>query len=715
MNRYAYLATGRMVALMERVSKLKVRIHGQERIPDGSLIFVVNHFTRIETILLPYHIFRTMGVPVWTLADASLFEGAFGTFLDKVGTLSTRDPDRDRLIVKSLLTGEANWIIFPEGRMVKDKGAFQRRFFPRGKRWRPRSGAASLALRTEFYRERLRLLSKSDPEEAQRLKTLFGIADLAPVLSRKTWIVPVNITYYPLRAQQNLLSGLADRFLKGIPSGLKEEILTEGSMVFRGVDVDIRIGAPLAVTGSLCAPRIQHDIAARERIDFDDGIASLKEMRREAVRLMERYMSAIYGLTTVNHDHLFASVLRATLFQSISEDDFRRRVYLVVSGCHNACGVTYHNSLESEQISLLTDDRYHKYRDFLLLALETGVVTRRDGELIKERLRSSPPFEPTKIRLENPIAVIANEVVPLSALQREVRLTAWLPAWEVRRRVANLLERRAREEFESDYQTFYRAGESKDRSVGAPVLLRGSSRRLGVVLVHGYLSAPKEVAELARFLNEKGYWVYQVRLKGHGTSPEDLALRTGADWIESVDLGYALMSTICRRVAIGGFSFGGGVALECASRIPTLAAAFAVSPPHLLRDISSRLAPALTVWNRVLKGVKFRGAKMEYVQTAPERPQINYGRLPVAGLWELERFMRELGPKLSRVHIPTLVVQGDRDPVVDPRGSRRFFEMLGSKEKEYLLFPRGNHGILAGEGAHEIHAAIGAFLEPLAS
>ncbi|MBC7963979.1 MAG: 1-acyl-sn-glycerol-3-phosphate acyltransferase, partial [Steroidobacteraceae bacterium] len=119
MNRHAYLATGHVIALMKALSKVNVNIHGRENIPDGSLIFVVNHFTRIETFLLPYHIYYLTHRPVWSLAHPDMFSGAFGQLLEAGGAFSTSAPHRDRVIVKSLLTGEANWIIFPEGCMVK--------------------------------------------------------------------------------------------------------------------------------------------------------------------------------------------------------------------------------------------------------------------------------------------------------------------------------------------------------------------------------------------------------------------------------------------------------------------------------------------------------------------------------------------------------------------------------------------------------------------
>lgn len=713
MNRKAYLATGRMIAMLQGFSKLRVNVHGKEHIPEGSVIFVVNHFTRIETVLLPYHIYRLTKVPVWSLADASLFAGPLGRFLDLMGAVSTKNPDRDRVIVRTLLTGEASWIIFPEGRMVKDKELFRKRLLLPSSGVRPRSGAATLALRTEFYRQRMLRLRGVAPEEVARLQGMFQIPDLGPLGKGKCHVVPVNITYYPLRARENALSRLTELFLSEAPQHLKEEMLTEGSMLLSGVDIDIRFGSPIDPSLYLRSRSVEADIVSTASYGFDDRLPSLNEMKAEANLLMQRYMKSIYGLTTVNHDHLFASLLRAYPFKTIDEDDFRRRVFLLATQCVGEAACKVHQSLTTGQVPLLTDDRYHKYREFRELALEKGVVMCKDGALVKDRAKFSAPFEMQRARIDNPVGVIANEVLPLTVLQREVHLTAWLPAWLVKKRVAQILERQALEEFDADYRQYFKKGESKDIEVGMPILLKGRSRALGVVLVHGFLSVPAQMLELARYLQGKGLWVYLVRLKGHGTSAEDLAQRTGGDWVESVDLGYALMKALCERVVLGGFSFGGGVALDCASRVGDAAGVFAVCPPQRLLDISSRFAPAVTVWNRVMDVFSYQWAKKEFVESVPERPELNYSKIPVRGLRAMERFMSELEPKLPGIQTPVLVLQSEGDPVVDPRGSQRLFEMLGSEHKKYQRFPLKRHGILAGAGSDEVHAAVGAFLDTM--
>jgi len=716
-NRHAYLASGHVIALMEALSKVNVNIHGRENIPDGSLIFVINHFTRIETFLLPYHIYHLTKQPVWSLADASMFSGAFGQLLEAIGAVSTKAPHRDRVIVKSLLTGEANWIIFPEGCMVKDKLFVEQTRYAvscAGGRRAPHTGAATLALRTEFYRQRLRRLATELPAEAERLQQLFGIDDLTPVFAGKTSIVPVNITYYPLRAKENAISRLADIFLGGLADRYHEELLTEGAMILDGVDIDIRFSRPVETGACLTCGPIEQDMFSPQRIDFDDRLPSRQAMRREAYGLMRHYMTAIYNHTTINHDHLFASLLRSLPFKRFSEDDFRQRAYLL-STSKALAGLYRHQSLESGQVALLTDDRHHKISEFLSLALETGVVRREGALLVKDSTKFSSPLDLNRARIDNPVGVIANEVLPLKGLQREVVLTAWLPAAFIAAMVHKSLLRRAEQEFDADYLTFFRTGESKEREIGRPYLLKGRSRKVGVVLVHGFLAAPQELAELADYLGRQGLWVAVVRLKGHGTSPDDLALRTGDDWRESVDSGYAALKMVCHKVVLVGFSFGGGLALDCAARNRPVAGVVAVSPPMRLQDFSSRYAPSLEKWNRLMAAVHFQKGKREFLEITPEHPDINYHRLPVSGLVALEQFMNVLETRLPDITTPALIIQSQGDPVVDPAGSKQLFDQLGSPQKEFRTFDFERHGILSGEGAGKVHTVIGEFIEIIRS
>ncbi|MCG6879315.1 MAG: alpha/beta fold hydrolase [Deltaproteobacteria bacterium] len=715
MNKFAYLTTILAVKELAQLSKLNIRIHGEKNIPHGSIIFVANHFTRIETLFLPRQIYQRVGIPIWSLADYGLFKGPLVDIFDKLGVISTRDPHRDHLIVKTLLTGEAAWVVYPEGRMVKskkiiDKGRYMISYG--GDKRPPHTGAATLALRTEFYRQRLKALEIAAPAEAKRLMASFQLATFDGVIKRRTYIVPINITYYPLRVHENRVSRLFEKALGNLSERGIEEIMAESTMLLSGVDVDIRFGRAIEMGRLLQKPFILKDIASTRRIDFDDPIPARKPMRKIALHVMFEYMSAIYRMTTVNHDHLFASMLRAIPQRKINEKHFRQKIFLAATQNLDKAKVYRHEDLEKDQVHLLTDDRYGQYRSFLSLALEKNVIRETKGDLIKDPSKFKHVFDFHRIRFENPIKVMANEVEPLSKLQRNIRLIAWCPPFLVGHHIVKVLMNRAVRRFKQAYRAFYRKGESKGMEVGMPYLIGNHRfRRTGILLVHGYMAAPPEVRELAEYLGRRGFLVYAPRVSGHGTSPDDLVTRTRLDWMKSVDEGYAIAGSLCKEVVVGGFSTGAGLALDLATRVKGITAVFAVAPPLRLQDFSVRFLPAIGAWNRSMELIKMESAKMVFIKNSPENPHINYFRNPVNGVRELGFLMASLERKLHQISIPALVIQADGDPIVNPKGSRRIFEQISSRDKEYLLFNFSRHGILLGKGAEKVHRAIGDFVQ----
>ncbi len=717
MNRIAYRTTGLLVKVLENLSRARVNLHATENVPSGNNIFVVNHFTRIETFVLPTHLFNFTQTPIWSLAAAEFFQGTFGSYMDNIGAVSTQNPDRDRLIVKTLLTGEAMWVIFPEGRMVKNKKIIEKGRFMisyAGGKHPPHTGAATLAMRTEFYRQRLFALSETNPEEAARLLVRFEIDAISDISPRGTHLVPVNITYYPVRARENAISNLARNLVENLSDRLIEELMTEGNMILSGVDMDIRFGDAIDVTPYLNDPAIQRDIHTTKVFQFDDILPSKKKMHKSALKAMQAYMSAIYHLTTVNHDHLFASILKLYPFSQIDVMDLKRRAYLAATSTLKDLRIYYHESLNGDQTHLLVDDCYGKYQDFISLAIEQKYVKQKRTKLLK----ISPIGDVINFhlaRIQNLISVIANEVEPLLKFQRLVRRVAWQPAFLIRKKVVQELIKKAKDEFSRDYQKYYIENESKEMFVGTPMLYKARSRRVGIVLSHGYMAAPMEVQDLARYLQKQGYWVYTPRLKGHGTSPEDLAQRKYQDWLAAVEEGYVLMRSICERVVLGGFSTGAGLALHLAARVKDISGVFAIAAPLRLQDLGARFASTLDAWNRLMDKIGQGKAKKEFVNNSPENPHINYLRNPISGVSEIEKLMESLYPMLKEIEIPALVVQSHKDPVVNPKGSETIFKQLGSKDKKYTLFNFERHGILLGDGAERVYQTIAEFIQHLDS
>ncbi len=715
-NSIAYRTTGLAIKTLSNLSKARVTLHGQEHIPEGSKIFVVNHFTRLETFVMPYYLHKLLDQPVWSLAASSLFVGTFGRYLQSVGAVSTEDPDRDRLIVKSLLTGEASWIIFPEGRMVKSKKIVEKgRFIVSyaGGKHPPHTGAAFLALRTEFYRQRMLQLSHSAPMETRRLLPKFNLESLEKISRKGTFIVPVNITYYPLRARMNIINQLAARLVEDLPERFTEELMTEGAMLLSGVDMDIRFGEPIDIGPYLRKKPILRDLHSTRTFGFDDPLPCLKCLRHAAFKIMQRYMESIYGMTTVNHDHIFASLLKYSPRSRIRKQAFRNRAFLAITQGAAHLPIYLHRNLREDQIQLLIDDEHEFLKDFISVARESDVLIPYFQDWLRRQAKFGRIFNFHRARIDNPVAVIANEVEPLTALQKKISRLCWMPAMMIRSRLFRLFKEAAQNDFRNDYKDYAIAGESKPRRIGAPVLMKGRNARIGIVICHGYMAAPEEVRLLGEYLNRRGYWIYMPRLKGHGTAPEDLAQRSFREWIRSVEQGYLLIRNRCRRVVLGGFSTGAALALELASRIDSLAGVFAVSTPLRLQYLSSRFAPFVDTWNKLMERVHLDDARMDFVENQPENPDINYLRNPVSGVRELERLMDFVEPKLADVKVPALVIQSQEDPVVNPKGSERIFQLLGTEDKQYLLFNYKRHGILRGPGSERVFRAIATFIEQL--
>ena len=714
MNRSAYLTTGFAIKALANLSKAKIALHGEENIPAGPTIFVINHFTRIETFLLPAIIFNLTDIPVQSLAHSSLFQGGLARFFDLVGVLSTVNPKRDEIIVASLLSGAANWIIFPEGSMVKTKQIIQRGRYmvtdPKGMR-QPHTGAASLALRTELYRHRLLHAGRQPGKQTEEILAHLHLASLAEVRNTATTIMPVNLTYYPLRARENIVSSLAAKMVKDIPARMLEEIMLEGTMLLSGVDIDIHFGKPIAITPYLDRPEIRRELQQHDFTGFAMPVGLKAVLQNLAGEVMQRYMHHIYAMTTVNHDHLFAAFLRLYPFRSIRTADLQRRVFWAATllGERDYSGLRLHQSLRSNQIHLLTDDRFSKFSNFLRLAIDTKIIQQKDDLLLKDRSRLSTAISFHRGRIDNPIEVIANEVEPLPALKKLLLSLAWQPDFLLRFTLVRYLLKKEQLHHRLDQVNF---ATGKPLPETSSFLLPSYRRHIGIVLIHGYLASPAEVRSLARHLQRRGYWVYAPRLPGHGTAPGDLATRDYQEWINAVETGYALMKTICDRVVLGGFSAGASLAFDLAARSNSVAGVFAIGPPLHLQDYTTDFMPAIDVWKRLVK--KLRGSDtQQFFQFITTNPHITYRQNPYTGIREVGRLLEGVIERLAEVTAPALVIQVENDPSIDRQSAYNVFDRLGSSAKQLNQIDLHHHGHAGGGNHYHLHLAISRFINDL--
>ncbi|MCH7958606.1 MAG: alpha/beta fold hydrolase [Candidatus Hydrogenedentes bacterium] len=715
MSSFAFTSTKWAIRLASTLTKADMRMHNIDVIEDDmSIMFVVNHFTRIETILLPYQLNQHLGKEVWSLAAAELFSGRIGGYLRKVGTVSTEDPDRDKVIVHSLLKADHPWIIFPEGQMIKDKkvldpaGMFS--VYDRGGRRPPHRGAAILALRAEFYRYKIECIFNSPAQQGlDEIRAMFDLDSVEDILRKRTVIVPINITYFPIRSRDNIILRMASALTKDLSDRALDELSVEGTLLSSDTDIDITLGEPIDVRSYLHEPEYAELMACGDdlrKVEMDP--ASL--FNEASGKLMFEYMGDIYRLTRINYDHIFATIVRYQGAVPFTERRYRNRIFLCVRELMKNEKHRFHTLLEKTYRDIIYEDPSPKFHDFMTLCLREKILT-FDGTLYHKTEnpdRGKADFH--AIRSLETTFVIANEVEPLEGFADTVRKIAQATRKKLSKEIRDIFLEEDIALFESDYAE-YKADDSHGMEVGRPFLLVPERYKAGIVLVHGYMAAPLEVRALANYLYEKGYVVYGVRLRGHGTSPEDLAQTVWKDWYESVNRGYVIVKTLTDRIVLGGFSTGGCLALMGAGlKGPKIQAAFSINAPLKLRQFTAKLAPSVVSMTGLLKKIKGSPTGWEYVQNSPENEHINYSRNPLTGIRELGYAMAAMEDCLTHIRVPTLVIQGSKDPVVDPSSGPDIFEKVGTPLKELTVFERDNHGIVNGDGAQDVFDRVFRFL-----
>jgi len=267
------------------------------------------------------------------------------------------------------------------------------------------------------------------------------------------------------------------------------------------------------------------------------------------------------------------------------------------------------------------------------------------------------------------------------------------------------------ERYLADYRAWYRAGESKDLRIGMPRLLPGREGGVGIIVLHGYMAAPEEVAVLGERLNALGLTVYLPRLPGHGTSPGNLASVGWTDWAGVADGAWRLVSGLCRQWVIAGFSTGAGLALHEAAIHPgRYAALVSMSAP-----LGLVLAPGPFVrfGDRLIAAARhagLAGSGAGFFANHPDNPGINYRRNCIHGVAEVQRLMRVVRKELGSIAMPALVMQGSGDRVVRRNSARIIHDALGSSNKRLALVESESHCIVRGKALEPVMDEITCFL-----
>ena len=208
----------------------------------------------------------------------------------------------------------------------------------------------------------------------------------------------------------------------------------------------------------------------------------------------------------------------------------------------------------------------------------------------------------------------------------------------------------------------------------------------GCLVSHGFTGSPQSMRYLGEYLaNEGGLTVAGPRLKGHGTSVDDMAGTTAEDWIRSVEADLERLKTRCSKIFITGLSMGGTLTLYTAAmHSETICGAIPINGAVISNNPDLAILAFMSDAPATVPGVG-GDIKKDGVE------ELAYKDVPVPAVRQLFALMSVTRELLPRVICPTLVIQSREDHVVVPENAQFIREHIGSQDKQLLWLDESYH------------------------
>jgi long-chain acyl-CoA synthetase len=728
-NEKTYANYIRAIQILDNSIGLNLKIHNADELLNTGQIFLFNHFARFETIIPPYIIFKNTGAYCRTIADHKLFDlgDVFRKFLIGGGAVPDNLPGLLPFLAAEILRGR-KVVIFPEGGMIKDRrviddyGRFQI-YSPSSLVYRKHhQGAAVLALTLDLFKHRVQNLFKRD--DRKRIEvwcTALGLSAEALLIqvNTPTLIIPSTITFHPIRIDDNILNKGIELFAGGMSNKVADELTIESNLLLRETDMDIRIGAPIRpqirlwswlynlLTNRyfLTIDSLNDFFGLKQQADTWCNHLLVRIITKASKNIRDKYMKRLYAGVTVNISHLASiiiTILKKNGREKVPAHEFNKVLYLAIKKLQAVPNVYLHrgiNIVQNYQGLLAGDcEELHDFLDICeqakLLAVDKGMYRFLERPAVSRRKKD--------IRLEDPVQIRTNEVAPIPQVRQAVvealdkvknpddfELAQYLFDDELRDFAWN-----RREYSKKIFQEIHKK-ETATNSGEPCFFLPKRKSRCGILLVHGFLASPAELAGFGEEMRRRGHNVLIVRLAGHGTSPFDLQKRSWQEWLDSVRRGYRILATISDHIVVMGFSTGGALSLLLAAEKPhKLAGVAAVATPLAVKDKNITFVPMVNFFNKLVDLVPGVESIHSFYESTSAHPETNYHSMPLTALQEFRSLMKALKETLPEITCPALILQSNKDPIVTPESCHDIFKKLSSPDKTLHILESDRHNLI---------------------
>ncbi len=246
-----------------------------------------------------------------------------------------------------------------------------------------------------------------------------------------------------------------------------------------------------------------------------------------------------------------------------------------------------------------------------------------------------------------------------------------------------------------------------------------------VLFLHGIGLHSGRYVTTAQQLNDSGIAVYALDTRGHGLSCGQHG-RIPDSATENSDIA-AMLATIRQlhpnaKLFLMAESMGSAFALNYATANPAdisgmilMSPVFAVSSTQYrqwgaLRYVADyffrRNAPVVSLASRDKSG------KIDPKAAATQpKDSLAYTKVSVNYLMGVHRATLHWQEKAPQVHIATLVMQSEHDPIVKPGSVQQFFNLLATRDKQYNSFPDVLHSLLGNLHSPDVLHGVSAWIE----
>jgi carboxylesterase len=233
------------------------------------------------------------------------------------------------------------------------------------------------------------------------------------------------------------------------------------------------------------------------------------------------------------------------------------------------------------------------------------------------------------------------------------------------------------------------------------------------LVLHGLGGGPYELEPLIAALQSDGYKIAAPILPGHEGPGPVMPASCWRDWATSAESAFNDLAASGGPVIVIGFSTGATLALYLASRLPVarqvllapfLAIRYAgIVPlrPAIIVRLLARVIPNLRRRPPAVRDPEMRkwASKSDHFRT--------FNLHATLSALELIDLVKPLVPAIT---VPTLIIQGALDTVVEPAQAAWLFRNLGSTKKAVVNLARSDHLVALDRDRERVIAVTRAFM-----